>query len=101
MKIKQIVQHHFNFITLTPNLFTLNMEDIYYQFHAVPDSHIASKDDPHISFIAHSLLSIFQTCRKIPVIYYTKGLNEPIFEKLKELFEEYLSFLSVNDEDAF
>ena len=54
---------------------------------------IIDEDSSLINSISNSLISIFKTCKKIPVIFYTQDTNEVLFKKVKEKLEDYIMFM--------
>ena len=39
---------------------------------------------------------MFKTCGTIPIVFYSKGLNQRIFARVRALLEDYLAFLEKN-----
>jgi len=81
--IKQVVQHHFNFISLTNNLFTVNIPNAYLTLNKLVKGKKTKNHNSLITRISHSLLSVIKTLKRLPIIYYSPGHNTEIAKLLK------------------
>jgi Proteins involved in synaptic transmission and general secretion, Sec1 family len=75
-KLKQVFQHHLNYIASTTNLFDLDMPDVY-----------ASIRKPElrpqvIDAISHSIISVLMSLKMLPVITFQSGFAEEVAKRI-------------------
>lgn len=86
-KIKQLFDQYLDFIVTEPNLFSLNLPEIYYQF-----NNPSSTEDiinEKIDLISNGLFSSILTMGSIPIIRANKGgpaelISQKLYEKLRD-----------------
>lgn len=77
-KIKQVYQHHLNFISINKDFFTLNIAGAYERLNN------ANNDKSKLyDYISESLFSIFRCMKTIPNILYQNNQGE-ICEEIKK-----------------
>lgn len=88
-KIKQVYQHHINFVSLNSNLFTLNIENIYSDLHCKKVEQTVKNS--HFDYISLSLFSLFRTLKTIPVVMSQPGhsITSELFKRLEVSFFPY------------
>jgi len=82
-KLKQVYQHHLNYIAATPNLFDLNIPKVYQRL-----------KDPRernglVNIMAQSLVSVLMTLRTLPVMYYQTGVSEEVAKRIDVIYPDY------------
>lgn len=88
-KIKQIFDQYLDFIVTEPNLFSLNMKDIYYVFNSpkTTENIITEK----IEMIANGIFSSILTLGSVPIIRANRGgPAEMIASKLDEKLRDHV-----------
>lgn len=78
-KIRQIYQHHLNFVTLSSDHFTFYMKQTYAQLKTLAEEPKARLLDQ----IAISLFSVLRTLGIVPMIHYQSGLGQEIAMRLE------------------
>jgi len=84
-KLKQVFQHHLNFIAATPSLFDLNLPRIYQRLKDPRERPIL------VDLMAHSLVSVLMTLRTLPVMYYQTGISEEVAKRIEAIMTEVIS----------
>ncbi len=75
-KLKQVYQHHLNYIATTPNLFDLNISRVYQRLKDPKEKPVI------VNLIAQSLVSVLMTLRTLPVMYYQSGISEDVAKRI-------------------
>jgi hypothetical protein len=81
-KIKQVMQHHINFVCLGYDFFTLNIPRSYEKLHSI--KHKGESENLY-NIIAQSLYSLIHVLGVLPHIYYTSNGGSPSNEVFKRL----------------
>lgn len=75
-KLKQVYQHHLNYIASTPSLFDLNIPKVYQRIKDPKERPVL------VDIMAQSLVSVLMTMRTLPIVYYQAGISEEVAKKI-------------------